>query len=102
MKSSVVAEELELDLGIKIVINECRTCKDAYRAGGIEHSRRKGGYVDAEGNVTQPYIYPPTVYDLDLEYQGRYGMNSVDKPIAWGVEARGKGLLQNPTQIRID
>lgn len=98
----VVAEELELDLGIKIVINECRTCKDAYRAGGIEHSRRKGGYVNAEGNVTQPYIYPQTVYDLELEYQGRYGMNSVDKPIAWGVEARGKGLLQNPTQIRID
>ena len=86
----------------KTIINECRTCKGAYQAGGMEISRQKQGYVDAAGKVLMPFIYTQEVFDLEMAYQAKLGMNAVDKPIAWGVEPRGKKMLSNPTQIRID
>ena len=97
-----IAEELDLALMSKTVINECRTCKGAYQAGGMEISRKKQGYVDAAGIVLMPFIYAQEVFDLEMAYQDKLGMNALDKPIAWGVELRGKKMLTNPTQIRID
>ena len=97
-----IAEELDLAIMSKTIINECRTCKGAYQAGGMEISRQKQGYVDAAGKVLMPFIYTQEVFDLEMAYQVKLGMNAVDKPIAWGVEPRGKKMLSNPTQIRID
>ena len=96
-----VAEELQLDLGIKTVINECSTCKAAYQAGGMEKYRKAKGFLDAAGIVRSPFIYPQTVFDLEMEYQKKFGMNAIDKPIAWGIGPDGKKLVSNPTQIRI-
>jgi hypothetical protein len=98
----VISEEVEVDIASKTIINECRTCKAAYQAGGIEISRRAKGYVDAQGIVKAPFIYPQEVYELEIEYQAKFGMNILDKPLAWGIEGRGKDMLSNPTQIRID
>lgn len=97
-----IAEELDLAIMSKTIINECRTCKSAYQAGGMEISRKAQGYVDAAGIVLMPFIYAQEVFDLEMEYQAKLGMNALDKPIAWGVEPRGKKMLRNPTQIRID
>ena len=60
------------------------------------------GFVTADGVVKIPFLYPQEVYDAEVEYQEKFGMNQIDKPIAWGVEGRGKDMLSNPTQIRID
>ena len=97
-----IAEELDISLMIRTVINECRTCKGAYQAGGMEISRQGQGYVDAAGIVLMPFIYAQEVFDLEMEYQAEFGMNAVNKPIAWGVEDLGKKMLRTPTQIRID
>ena len=102
-----IAEELDVAVMTKTVINECRTCKGAYQAGGIEKSRKTQGYVDGAGKVLLPFIYSQEVFELEMEYQKQFGMNQIDKPIAWGVGGSsaphdGKALLSNPTQIRID
>ena len=83
-------------------MNECQTCKSAYRAGGIEISRKNQGYVNDQGIVKSPFIYPQEVYDLEIKYQSEYGMNALNKPLAWGVEAKGKQLLQDPDKIRVE
>ena len=97
-----IAEEIDLDLGSKTIINECQTCKKAYQMGGIEKSRAANGFVTKEGVAKMPFIYPQEVFDLEMEHQEKFGMNQIGKPIAWGVEGRGKDMLSNPTQIRID
>ena len=101
-----ISEEINLDIGSKTVIMECQTCKRAYQAGGIERSRQSEGFVNSNGETTAPFIYPQKVFDLEMEYQDKFGMNILDKPIAWGVIAdknhNGKKMLSNPTQIRID
>ena len=101
-----LSEEINLDIGSKTVIMECQTCKRAYQAGGIERSRQSEGFVNSNGETTAPFIYPQKVFDLEMEYQDKFGMNILDKPIAWGVIAdknhNGKKMLSNPSQIRID
>ncbi len=101
-ETKVIAQEIDLDLGSKTAINECQTCKKAYALGSIEKCREADGYVDSAGVVKIPFLYPQEVYDLEVQYQEKFGMNQIDKPIAWGVEGRGKEMLSNPTQIRID
>jgi hypothetical protein len=105
--TKTLAEEIDLDLGTKTAIEECQTCKKAYSMGGIEKSRAAAGYITAEGEAKVPFIYPQEVFDLEMEYQKKFGMNQIDKPIAWGIIAdnghhNGKKMLSNPTQIRID
>lgn len=100
--TKVIAQEIDLDLGSKTSINECQTCKSAYTLGGIEKARMADGFVTAAGVVKIPFLYPQEVYDAEVEYQKQFGMNQIDKPIAWGVEGRGKDMVSNPTQIRID
>lgn len=103
---NTISEEINLDIGSKTVILECQTCKKAYQAGGIEKSRQAEGFVNSNGETTAPFLYPQDVFDLEMEYQKEWGMNILDKPIAWGVVAdtnhNGKKMLSNPTQIRID
>ena len=97
-----ISEEINIDLGSKTVINECQTCKKAYQAGGIEKSRQAEGFVNSDGETRAAFLYPQEVFDLEIKYQEKFGMNILDKPIAWGVEGRGKDMLSNPSQIRID
>ena len=97
-----IAEELDLNIGQRTIVNECQTCKSAYRAGGIEISRKNEGYVNDQGIVKSPFIYPQEVYDLEVKYQSEFGMNALNKPLAWGVEAKGKQLLQDPDKIRVE
>ena len=78
------------------------TCKKAYQAGGIEKSRQAEGFVNSDGETRAAFLYPQEVFDLEIKYQEKFGMNILDKPIAWGVEGRGKDMLSNPSQIRID
>ena len=98
----IIAEEVDLDLGSKTIINECQTCKKAYGLGSMEQARESDGFVNKVGIVKIPFLYPQYVYDLEIEYQEKFGFNQIGKPIAWGVEGRGKKMLDNPTQIRID
>jgi hypothetical protein len=100
--TKVIAQEIDLDLGTKTSINECQTCKKAYTLGSIQKCREADGFVDVAGNMKVPMLYPEEVFVLEVEYQDKFGMNQIGKPLAWGVEARGKDMLSNPTQIRID
>ena len=97
-----IAEELDLNIGQRTIVNECQTCKAAYRAGSIKTSRKNQGYLNDDGTTRNPFLYPQEVYDLEIKYQEEYGMNQLDKPIAWGVEGRGKALLQDPDKIRVE
>jgi|MDTC01.2.fsa_nt_gb hypothetical protein len=97
----VIAERIDVDLGTKMVVFECKTCKNIVEAGGIIPYRQNNGQCDENGLALDNFSQ--AVLDAEIEYQNEYPMeNDLGEPCptAWGIDAsgdhQGKKMLANP------
>ncbi len=103
----VIDTKIDVDLGTRLEVFECKTCKGIVEAGGCIPYRKNNGQCDENGVAIAPF--PQAVMDAEIEYENQYPKeNNLGEPvpIAWGIYAQedhdGKKMLENPNlNIRI-
>lgn len=97
----VIDTKIDKDLGTKMEVFECKTCKSIVEAGGCIPYRQANGQCDENGVATGGF--PQAVLDAELKYENEYPLvNNLGEPvpIAWGIYAQedhdGKKMLENP------
>jgi len=103
----VIDTKIDKDLGTKMEVFECKTCKSIVESGGVIPYRKMNGQCDENGVAMDGFSQ--AVLDAEIQYQSSYPMvNDLGEavPIAWGIYAQddhdGKKMLKNPNlNIRI-
>jgi len=97
-----IGEKIDEEIGKAWKIYECQTCKEAVAAGGIVKYRNALGNCDVDGKSLNGF--PQAVLDAEIAYENSFPKQNEQGepvPVAWGVEANGKKLLERKTTFKI-
>lgn len=97
----VIDTKIDKDLGTKLEVFECKTCKSIVEAGGCIPYRQNNGQCDENGVAIDGFSQ--SVMDAEIAFENEYPKVNIlgeAVPIAWGIYAQedhdGKKMLENP------
>lgn len=97
-----IGTQVNEELGQGFAIMECQTCKGIVQAGGVIPFRQSLGECDENGQSLGGF--PQQVLDAEIAYENAYPKQNDmgdDVVTAWGINAKGKDLLQRKTTYKV-